>query len=63
MIEFKVSDITCGHCAQAITTAVKEVDDKAVVEVSVPERRVRIESQRDRDAFAAAIREAGYTPA
>ena len=62
MIEFKVQDMTCGHCASAITRAVKEVDGEARCEVDLGAKAVRIESRLPAADFAAAIEEAGYTP-
>jgi len=62
MLTFKVQDMTCNHCAGAITRAVKEVDATAGVEVQVAEKRVSIDSSVAAVRFAEAIREAGYTP-
>jgi copper chaperone len=62
MITFQVNDMTCGHCAGAITRAIGAVDPAAAVEVSVPDKLVRITSGTDESRLAAAIREAGYTP-
>jgi copper chaperone len=62
MIEFKVSDMTCGHCASTIAKAVKEVDAAGRCEVDLEAKRVRIESTHGADEFRAAIEEAGYTP-
>jgi len=62
MIEIKVPDMTCGHCASTITKAVKELDSAAVVEVSLDDHRVRIQSRSPRDDVVHAIAEAGYTP-
>jgi len=61
-IEFKVSDMTCGHCASSITRAVKEVDAAGRCEVDLDAKRVRIESARPAADFKAAIEEAGFTP-
>lgn len=62
MIEFKVEDMTCGHCASAITRAVKEVDGAARCEVDLAAKRVRVTSTRPAEEFREAIAEAGYTP-
>jgi copper chaperone len=62
MIEFTVNDMTCGHCASAITRAVKEVDSASRCEVDLVAKKVRIESARTPDDFRSAIEEAGYTP-
>ena len=62
MIELEVGDMTCGHCASAITRAVKEVDAAARCEVDLDGKRVRIESSHAAAEFREAIAEAGYTP-
>ena len=62
MPTFKVEDMSCGHCAGAITRAVKDVDGDAGVEIQIDEKRVSISSALSADALADAIREAGYTP-
>jgi copper chaperone len=62
MIEFKVDDMTCGHCASVIAKAVKSVEKTAEVEVDLPARRVRIAGRSAPEEFADAICEAGYTP-
>jgi len=62
MLTFNVQDMTCNHCASAITRAVKEVDANAKVDVQVAEKRVNIDSGVAAAEFAEAIKEAGYTP-
>ena len=62
MIEFKVDDMSCGHCVAAITGAVKAVDAEGSVEVDLQRKRVRVESAHPAAEIRAAIEEAGYTP-
>jgi copper chaperone len=62
MHQFNVSDMTCGHCASTITQAVKGADPKAKVEISIPEKRVKVESALSEGELAQHIREAGYSP-
>jgi copper chaperone len=62
MLEFKVQDMTCGHCVATITKAVKEVEQQARVEADVQSHIVRVEGASDRLAIEEAIRDAGYTP-
>lgn len=62
MIEFTVNDMTCGHCASAITRAVKETDAAARCEIDLGAKKVRIDSGQPADDFREAIEEAGYTP-
>jgi len=63
MISFTVNDMTCGHCASAITKAVKAVDKDARVEIDFAAHRVHVQpTEADADELAEAIKEAGYTP-
>ncbi len=62
MMEFKVEDMTCGHCASTITRAVKDVDAAGRCEIDLSAKRVRIDSTHPAEEFRAAIEEAGYTP-
>ncbi len=60
MIEFKVQDMSCGHCASVITRTVRELDAQAKVDIDLGNKTVRIESSEDRSALAQALDEAGY---
>lgn len=62
MIEYRVDDMSCGHCEKAIRQAVRDVDPGARVEVSLTTHRVSIDSEQAPARFAAALTEAGYTP-
>ncbi len=63
MLEFDIQSMTCGHCAGAVTQAVKAVDPDAKVEVDLPRHQVRVETKAPRETIAAALSEAGYPPA
>lgn len=62
MLRYQVNDMTCGHCVQAITQAVKGVDPSADVTVDLATKSVDITSQAQAEAIAQSIRDAGYTP-
>lgn len=62
MLEFKVEDMTCGHCVATITKAVKDADAQATVEADVQNHIVRVSGAADGKAIEEAIRDAGYTP-
>jgi copper chaperone len=62
-IELKLPTMTCGHCVRTVSETVRQVDAAAQVEVDLPTQRVRIESQRERQAFVQALSEQGYAPA
>ena len=63
MIELKLPDMSCGHCASTVTKAVKQVDPAAKVEVDLDTKKVRIDSAEERQAFEQALDEAGYPAA
>ncbi|TFZ00141.1 heavy-metal-associated domain-containing protein [Ramlibacter humi] len=63
MHEFKLPAMSCGHCVNAVTEAAHEVDPQARVEVDLARKEARVESPQPREKFAAALAEAGYTPA
>jgi copper chaperone len=63
MIEFRVEDMSCGHCASVITKTVRELDALAKVEVDLGSKMVRIETSQDRATLAQALDEAGYPTA
>lgn len=62
MLDFLVNDMSCGHCAAAITRAVKAIDGAAEVEVDLQNKRVHVKPvSADAQAVQAAIADAGYT--
>jgi copper chaperone len=61
--EFNVDDMTCGHCVARVTQALKEADPAAAVTIDLPAHKVTVDGSAARDAYAEAIRGAGYTPA
>jgi copper chaperone len=61
MITFKVSDMTCGHCAGAITRAISAVDKGARLEIDTPRQLVRVSGAASAELLAQAINGAGYT--
>lgn len=60
MLTLEVKGMTCGHCANAVTRALKEVDPKAEVKVDLEAGRVQVETSASAEAIAAAVTEAGY---
>jgi len=57
---FQVQGMSCGHCANAVTQAVRSVDPQAEVKVDLPTGKVEVQSQQDHAAIARAIEEEGY---
>jgi len=60
MLTLEVKGMTCGHCANAVTRALKDVDPKAEVRVDLEAGRVQVETSASAEAIAAAVTEAGY---
>ena len=59
MIEFKLPDMTCGHCASRVTLALKQTDPLCEVSIDLESQKVHVHSAEDRIALA----DAGYPPA
>lgn len=57
---FQVQGMSCGHCANAVTQAVRSIDPQAQVKVDLASGQVDVQSQQDRAAIARAIEEEGY---
>lgn len=62
MVTFQVNDMTCGHCASAISRAVAAVDKNASLDIRIQQKLVRIDSSASVADLAEAIQDAGYTP-
>jgi Cu+-exporting ATPase len=60
MYELTVEDMTCKHCVGRVTKAVQEIDQEAKVDIDLPTRKVRIDSQANLDRIVQAIDAAGY---
>ncbi|EJL90924.1 copper chaperone [Polaromonas sp. CF318] len=59
-MEFNIPAMSCGHCAGAITKAVKALDPAAQVNVDLASKKVVVQTAQDRQAVAAALAQAGY---
>lgn len=59
-MEFKVPEMSCGHCTAAIEKSVKSADPAASVDCDLAERRVKIGTALSAEQVGAAIRNAGY---
>src|SRR5688572_23245554 len=49
---FHVQGMTCGHCASAVTQAVKSVDPQADVKVDLASGKVEVTSRQDHATIA-----------
>ena len=59
-MQFNVSGMTCGHCAQAITKAIGRVDPRAAVKVDVAGGTVTVTSDVSTARISEAIQAEGY---
>ncbi|WP_409526264.1 heavy-metal-associated domain-containing protein [Nitrincola sp. MINF-07-Sa-05] len=60
MLEVNVSGMSCGHCVKAITQAVQELSNEAVVDIDLSSGKVSIAGLSDAAAISHAIEEAGF---
>lgn len=63
MHEFKLPDMSCGHCVGTVTEVLKQADPNAEVVVDLPQRTVRVTSTLTTQALADALAKADYPPA
>lgn len=61
-VAFTVQDMTCSHCAQTITAALKAADPDSQCQVDLPAKRVSVDTALPADRVAKVIRDAGYSP-
>ena len=61
-LSFRVEDMTCGHCADAITKAIETSLPAARVQADPATKLVSVQGTSDRAAIAAIVMAAGYTP-
>ena len=62
-IDLTLPDMSCGHCARAVTSTVQRIDPNATLRIDLPSHRVEIDSAQPRAAFEAALAEEGYPAA
>jgi copper chaperone len=60
MFTLKIPNISCGHCARAITDAVHELDPDAVVQVDVEARSAAIDTRADPASVREKLAAEGY---
>jgi Cu+-exporting ATPase len=60
MYELTVEGMSCGHCVGRVTKTVQEIDQQARVDIDLPTKKVKIDSQADLERIVQAIDAAGY---
>lgn len=61
MSQFKVPDMTCGHCEKAITGALKKAGPDVEVRIDLKEKTLDVKNLPD-ETVAALVKDLGYTP-
>ena len=61
-LQFKVDDMTCGHCAQTIAKAIQKVAPTAKVHADPATKLVAVSGAGDLATVKALITKAGFTP-
>jgi len=61
--DFKLPDMSCGHCVASITAAMADLDAQAALAFKRDTRELQVTTELPREAVAAALSEAGYPPA
>ena len=61
-LTLRVEDMTCGHCAATITSAIEKAVPGAHVDADPASKLVSVRGVSDLAAFAALVSQAGYTP-
>ncbi|WP_439589237.1 heavy-metal-associated domain-containing protein [Hydrogenophaga sp.] len=57
---FDVKGMTCGHCEKAVSSAIRQLDPQAKIQIDRTSNRVEVDTMQTREALAEAIREEGY---
>ena len=60
MTELNVKNMTCGHCVNTVTRAIRSVDTNAAVQVDLQTGRVQVESSAATVELLKAVNDAGY---
>lgn len=62
-IKLKVPDMACDVCAQTITQAIQNLDNRASVTADSQTKQITIETQASESSIREAITSAGFNPA
>jgi copper chaperone len=63
MLEFRIPNMTCGHCARTVTQAVRAADPAAEVQIDLPSHQVKVDTTAEREAVVARLAQVGFAPA
>lgn len=60
MYEFKVSEMTCGSCANSIKHVLKTVDPDVEIKVNIKAQTVQVQSNQKEEVINKLIEQAGF---
>ena len=60
-MKFHIANMTCGGCARGITTAIKEHDSNASLDIDLQNRIVEINTTVSQDKVIATLGDRGFT--
>lgn len=60
MQNYKIDNMTCGHCAGSVQKAILSVDPQATIKVDLGAREVSVETIAAAGPIADALKAAGY---
>lgn len=61
-MQFHIENMTCQHCAQSVTNAIRSAADGAEVEVDIATKSVKVRTEASEEQIQRALTEAGYPP-
>ncbi|GAB4378811.1 MAG: heavy-metal-associated domain-containing protein [Calditrichia bacterium] len=61
IVQFKVPDMTCGHCKMTIENSIRRLTSVQRVDIDLNQKIVEVEGTVDREQVQTAIEQAGYT--
>lgn len=61
MSEFKVPDMTCGHCEKSILSALKKASPEAEIMIDLGQKLVTVKNISD-ETVMSLLKDLGYTP-
>ncbi|OCP15385.1 MULTISPECIES: heavy-metal-associated domain-containing protein [unclassified Ensifer] len=60
MQNYKIDNMTCGHCAGSVQKAILSVDPQATIKVDLGAREVSVDTAAASGPIAEALKAAGY---
>ncbi|NVK18102.1 MAG: heavy-metal-associated domain-containing protein [Methylocystaceae bacterium] len=55
-----VEGMSCGHCVQAVTNALKNIKEDADIQIDLDQKKVTVSQIDDETAIKEAIEDAGF---